>query len=503
MGATGIPIDANVTVTFSELLNPATVDGNAIYLRAQGASTNVPAAVTLAANVVTITPSAQLEKGKTYTVTVKSTLADPAGNLLGADASWSFSTVPDSITDTTVADFSAGITGACVVDEAIGNGALRLPMTVEENFSETSMPAGWSSGPWGAGGTEVVSGGALTVDGGRGYTNLSFGPGRSLEFRATFSAATYQNVGFAGDGSFNAPWIAIGEDTRTDGVYARMNSGESVRLSTTTLGAPHVYRIDWTASGFAFYVDGALATTIAREVTSNMVVIVSDAIPGGGTLAVDWVRVTPYISPCTFESRILYAGFQADWLDLTWSGVAPAGSVVSILTRSGNTATPDTNWTDWAPLNGTAIPSAEARYLQYQLILSTSDPQVSAVVESVTVSYIQSGSPTAVTLASFSGSSSFSTVRLDWETANEVGLIGFNLYRTGRPDEAKQKLNPDLILAQYSNQMMGAAYQFSEVVEQGTRYYYWLELVRTGETELIGPVVVDADYMIGLPLIIR
>ena len=153
-----------------------------------------------------------------------------------------------------------------------------------------------------------VSGGALTVDGARSYSNLSFGPGSSLEFRATFTAENFQNIGFAGDGEFNNPWIVIGRGNNPSpsGVYARMDDNSAVLLSTTTLGTPHVYRIDWTTTGFTFYVDGVVvgAATDSRSVANNMVVVVSDLNTGGGTLTVDWVRVTPYISPCAFTRAL-------------------------------------------------------------------------------------------------------------------------------------------------------------------------------------------------------
>jgi hypothetical protein len=112
-------------------------------------------------------------------------------------------------------------------------------------------------------------------------------------------------------------------------------------------------------------------------------------------------------------------------------------------------------------------------------------------------------SPTAVTVSSFSGASRLGSAQLDWETANEVGLVGFNLYRSETLDGPKQKLNADLIPAQYPNQMLGAAYQLIDAVDQGQRYYYWLELVRTNGTELLEPVIVDADYLVRLPILVR
>ena len=94
-------------------------------------------------------------------------------------------------------------------------------------------------------------------------------------------------------------------------------------------------------------------------------------------------------------------------------------------------------------------------------------------------------------------------MQLDWETANEVGLVGFNVYRSETPDGVKQKLNDNLIPAQYPDQMMGAEYGFTDGVDQGKRYFYWLELVTNHGSELLEPVILDTDYLIRLPLMIR
>ena len=113
------------------------------------------------------------------------------------------------------------------------------------------------------------------------------------------------------------------------------------------------------------------------------------------------------------------------------------------------------------------------------------------------------GTPTAVTVSSFTGASHLSTAQLDWVTANEIGLLGFNLYRSETLDGVKHKLNADLIPAEHPGQMQGASYQFSDIVDQGKRYYYWLELVKNQGTELLDPVAVDTDYLIRLPFIKR
>ena len=116
---------------------------------------------------------------------------------------------------------------------------------------------------------------------------------------------------------------------------------------------------------------------------------------------------------------------------------------------------------------------------------------------------ILSEAPTAVTLTSFSGSTQLRTIQLNWETATEMGLDGFNVWRSEALDGDKVKQNGELIVAQYPGQNLGWTYQFSEVVSAGKSYYYWVELVLTGSSEFTGPVILTTDYMFHLPVIQR
>jgi glycosyltransferase involved in cell wall biosynthesis len=51
-----------------------------------------------------------------------------------------------------------------------------------------------------------------------------------MEFVATYTAAAFQNIGFAADGVFSSPWVVIGEGGSTGGVYARSDSTADVLL---------------------------------------------------------------------------------------------------------------------------------------------------------------------------------------------------------------------------------------------------------------------------------
>jgi hypothetical protein len=117
--------------------------------------------------------------------------------------------------------------------------------------------------------------------------------------------------------------------------------------------------------------------------------------------------------------------------------------------------------------------------------------------------YIFNLTPTAVVVSSFTGKAHPGTVTLDWETANEIGLVGFNVYRSDSLDGEKQMLNTDLLPATNPGQMIGAAYQFNDKVDQGQHYYYWLEVVTTDGNEWFEPVVQNTSYWTFLPAIIR
>ncbi len=89
--ATGVLPSANIVVTFSEDVNPATLPGNVYLAGPYGA---IPAAWTYdsVSAVLTLNPLSNLLPTTRYTATVEADVADWAGLTLGADTVWSFET---------------------------------------------------------------------------------------------------------------------------------------------------------------------------------------------------------------------------------------------------------------------------------------------------------------------------------------------------------------------------------------------------------------------------
>src|SRR5579875_2250826 len=98
-----------------------------------------------------------------------------------------------------------------------------------------------------------------------------------------------------------------------------------------------------------------------------------------------------YVQQGSVYSEVLDAKIISKWGTLHWDGETPAGTSVSISTRSGNVAEPDDTWSAWSEEQTDPehafIAAPPARFLQYRLTLTTTDPTRSPTVRAVTLRY--------------------------------------------------------------------------------------------------------------------
>jgi hypothetical protein len=335
-----------------------------------------------------------LIQGTTYFFRVTS--ADTSGNsatspIPNDSLSFTMPVVP-CVIDQSTADFSQGTIDSNVAVVSDGDGAIALKLALNEDFSVTSAPQGWTDAIWDgqAGAVTTYSGGQVSVDGTHLATNATFGPGSTVEYMATYSAGNFQNVGFTADAAFDIPWVVIGRAGLGDNnIYARSSDGSSSLIGTNLLGTPHKYRIEWSVSGsFLFYVDDVLIATpgITMTVSSAMNVQISDYPSGGVSLSVDWIRVMPYATPGTFESKVFDAASLKNWGNISWTSQTPSGTALSISVREGNTPIPDTSWTNYALIasSGTNV-GGTSRYIQYKADLSTSNSSLTPVLNDISI----------------------------------------------------------------------------------------------------------------------
>ena len=94
----------------------------------------------------------------------------------------------------------------------------------------------------------------------------------------------------------------------------------------------------------------------------------------------------------SFVSKVKDTDTVSSWGQIRWEATAPSGGQIQVQTRSGNTATPDSTWSDWSPPHvrptGEPIASERARFLQVKATLMGKEG-VSPVLDSITSAYLQ------------------------------------------------------------------------------------------------------------------
>jgi sugar lactone lactonase YvrE len=93
-----------------------------------------------------------------------------------------------------------------------------------------------------------------------------------------------------------------------------------------------------------------------------------------------------------FVSKVKDAETAASWGRIRWEAVQPSGTRLEVMTRSGNTGTPDDTWSAWSPAytrgEGEAVRSDKARFLQLKVIL-TGKAGGSPVLDALSTAYLQ------------------------------------------------------------------------------------------------------------------
>jgi hypothetical protein len=91
-------------------------------------------------------------------------------------------------------------------------------------------------------------------------------------------------------------------------------------------------------------------------------------------------------------SQVLDAKIISRWGSLRWKAGTPKGTAVTVAVRSGNVKEPDDTWSDWSEEQTDAsqaiITAPTARFLQYRVTLTTTDPRVSPVLRGIVLRYM-------------------------------------------------------------------------------------------------------------------
>jgi Tol biopolymer transport system component len=175
-GQTGVASNTNLTATFSEKMDPASITNitnSSLTLTNQDGSTiEASVAYDTATNKATLTPNAALDPNATYTATIKSGISgakDTVGNPLAQDYSWTFTTAAPSCTKrgTSGNDSLQGTSGKDVICGLGGNDTL-------QGLGSDDILIGGDGNDTLIGGT-----GNDTLDGGLGTDTGSYSPSQT------------------------------------------------------------------------------------------------------------------------------------------------------------------------------------------------------------------------------------------------------------------------------------------------------------------------------------
>ena len=288
----------------------------------------------------------------------------------------------------------------------VGDGEVRLAGTQGDEFAQATLNASkWVAGTWSGGAyTPTIANSVMSLSNSAGAFVRSVGslPVTTIEGSVTFSAQPWEHVGWASL-NFAGGYAIFSTYNTSTNLYAR-TSTDGATEQQTNLGAipagPHTYRIDRQAASptldtISYYVDGTLVAQHSVATLPAMYVYLSNNGGTAHTLDIDKIWVYPtYTASGTYQSCTQDIGHTLSvWTTADFSANVPAGAALQLRTR---TSTNGTSWSGWsAPLtaSGQDITSPTGRYLQYLLEFTTSNPSVSAVVDSVTMHYADASIP--------------------------------------------------------------------------------------------------------------
>lgn len=187
---TDVAVNKNMAVSFSEGMDPLTIDDTTFLVTGPGSSP-VAGTVGYAGNVATFNPDSDLSPNTLYSATITTGAMDLAGNALAGATIWSFTT--GSTADSTAPDVIS-------TNPADGDGSVALNKSITATFSEsmnavTITTASYVvTGP----GTAPVTG---VVDYDLASNVATFNPGSNLAPNTLFTATITTGVqDLAGNG---------------------------------------------------------------------------------------------------------------------------------------------------------------------------------------------------------------------------------------------------------------------------------------------------------------
>jgi hypothetical protein len=162
--------------------------------------------------------------------------------------------------------------------------------------------------------------------------------------------------------------------------------------SVTTDNNWHILKMELSGNNIKCYYDGSLVFDVIDSSYSQGTIDLETWAYSNAEY--DWVNVTVLTPKLYYPSGVLVsrpfdAGFKANWMQICWSALTPAGTAVKFRTRTapteaGLSAAP---WSEYYTTSGNQITSPANRWIQYEATLLTNDSLVTPILYDVTIYY--------------------------------------------------------------------------------------------------------------------
>jgi hypothetical protein len=156
---------------------------------------------------------------------------------------------------------------------------------------------------------------------------------------------------------------------------------------------------------------------------------------------------------------------------------------------SGGTLVSSTTVSVTPPATGTydssdVIPTSDGIYCFRAEFISSGTNYSNFIATSTAGECIRVSTPTALYLSSFKANGRAIGAKLKWTTANEMLVLGFNVWRSTTRDGVYTQVNPTMINAKHvGDPTMGDKYVYKDKsAKAGKTYFYKLEVVGTNGT---------------------
>ena len=185
-GASNVAVNTKVGATFSEAMNPLTINNTSVTVK-QGA-TVVPGTTAYSGVSMIFVPAGNLTPNTTYTATIDTGATDLAGNALASDFVWSWTTAAASTSPVDPINPALDTTAPTVTHTVNANGASNVAVNtkVGATFSEALNPLTVTSASFTL--KQTVSGAAVAGSVSYSGKNAVFTPSANLQAGTQYTA---------------------------------------------------------------------------------------------------------------------------------------------------------------------------------------------------------------------------------------------------------------------------------------------------------------------------